>query len=159
MERKIVIGVALMAGLALAACGGGDSASDGANNSTATQETSKDNAADEGKGVGKFTNVTLTNPLDQNMVAAGKGIYDMKCGSCHRLSNEKLVGPGWKGVTSRRKPEWIMNFSTNVEEMLAKDANAMAMLEECLVRMPNQNLSDDDARSVLEFMRNNDGVK
>jgi len=25
--------------------------------------------------------------------------------------------------------------------------------------MPNQNLSDDDARHVLEFMRNNDGKK
>jgi hypothetical protein len=25
--------------------------------------------------------------------------------------------------------------------------------------MPNQNLSDDDARNVLEFMRENDGVK
>jgi hypothetical protein len=25
--------------------------------------------------------------------------------------------------------------------------------------MPNQNLSDEDARSVLEYMRANDGVK
>jgi len=27
------------------------------------------------------------------------------------------------------------------------------------VRMPNQNLNDDDARNILEFMRKNDGVK
>jgi len=27
------------------------------------------------------------------------------------------------------------------------------------VRMPNQNLTDDDARNVYEFMRKNDGVK
>jgi hypothetical protein len=33
------------------------------------------------------------------------------------------------------------------------------MLEICLVRMPNQNLTDDDAFAVLEFMRQNDGVK
>jgi hypothetical protein len=25
--------------------------------------------------------------------------------------------------------------------------------------MPNQNLSDEDARSIYEFMRKNDGVK
>ena len=31
------------------------------------------------------------------------------------------------------------------------------MLEECLVRMPNQNLSEADARATLEFMRKNDG--
>ena len=52
-----------------------------------------------------------------------------------------------------------MNFSTNTDEMIAKDPAAQAMLEECLVRMPNQSLSDDDARQILEFMRKNDGVK
>lgn len=81
----------------------------------------------------------------------------MKCASCHKLTNEKLVGPGWKGVTDRRQPEWIMNFVTNTEEMLHKDTAAQNLLEVCLVQMPNQNLSDDDARSVLEFMRKNDG--
>jgi hypothetical protein len=52
-----------------------------------------------------------------------------------------------------------MNFATNVDEMLAKDPEAQAQLEICLVRMPNQNLTDDDARHVFEFMRKNDGVK
>ena len=52
-----------------------------------------------------------------------------------------------------------MNFVTNTDEMITKDPQAQAMLELCMVRMPNQNLSDDDARKVLEFMRKNDGVK
>ena len=43
--------------------------------------------------------------------------------------------------------------------MLTKDPKAQAMLEICLVRMPNQNLVGDDARNVYEFMRKNDGVK
>ena len=93
------------------------------------------------------------------MATLGSGIYDLKCSACHRLTKEKLVGPGWKDVTTRRKPEWIMNFSNNTDEMIAKDPAAQAMLEECLVRMPNQSLSDDDARHILEFMRKNDGVK
>jgi hypothetical protein len=66
------------------------------------------------------------------------------------------VGPGWKGVTTRRKPAWILNFVTNVEEMLNKDPEAQAQLEICMVRMPNQNLSDEDAYAILEFMRDND---
>ncbi|GAA0564623.1 c-type cytochrome [Chitinophaga japonensis] len=113
--------------------------------------------ADDKKGIGKFTDVPLTHPLDAKMVTAGEKTYDVKCGSCHKLSEEKLVGPGWKGVTDRRTPEWIMNFITNVDEMLNKDAEAQAMLEICMVRMPNQNLSDEEARAVLEFMRKNDG--
>lgn len=113
----------------------------------------------EEKGVGKFQHVELTNPLDQKMVAAGKATYDLKCASCHKLTDEKLVGPGWKGVTERRKPEWIMNFVTNTDEMLQKNEAAKNLYEVCLVKMPNQNLSDDDARNVLEFARNNDGQK
>jgi hypothetical protein len=31
------------------------------------------------------------------------------------------------------------------------------MMEVCMVRMPNQNLTDDEARHILEFMRKNDG--
>ncbi len=116
-------------------------------------------AASDTRGVGKFTKVDVGTTLDAAMANLGNKVYDVKCGSCHKLTDEKLVGPGWKGVTSRRAPEWIMNFVTNTDEMLNKDAMAQAQLEICLVRMPNQNLTDDDARHVLEFMRKNDGVK
>ena len=43
--------------------------------------------------------------------------------------------------------------------MLDKDPKAQAQLEICLVRMPNQNIADADARNLYEFMRRNDGVK
>jgi hypothetical protein len=123
--------------------------------------TEKDNAApaDEKKGVGKFTSVEFTHPLDAKMISTGEGIYGLKCGSCHKLTDEKLVGPGWKGVTTRRAPEWIMNFVTNTEEMLEKNVTAKSLFEICLVKMPNQQLTDNDARSILEFMRKNDGEK
>lgn len=107
----------------------------------------------------KVREVKLTTPLDPVMVTKGKEIYDMKCAACHRLTDERLVGPGWKSVTTRRKPEWIMNMILNVDMMLADDTEAQKMLEQCLVRMPNQNLSESDARSVLEYMRQNDGEK
>lgn len=103
--------------------------------------------------------VELTNPLNKEWVTAGKGIYDTKCLACHKLTNEKLVGPGWAGVTKRREPVWLMNMITNVDMMLATDAEAQKMLEECLVRMPNQNVTQEDARKIIEFMRDNDGEK
>jgi cytochrome c2 len=103
--------------------------------------------------------VQLTTPLNQEWVTAGKNTYDLKCQSCHKLTDERVVGPGWAGVTKRREPHWIMNMVTNVETMLETDPAAQKLLEQCLVRMPNQNLSKDEARKVLEFMRSNDGTK
>ena len=105
------------------------------------------------------SDVHLTSPLNAQWVSEGKNIYDLKCQPCHKLTDQKLVGPGWKGVTQRRKPEWILNMITNVETMLDKDPQAQRLLEECIVRMPNQNLDLDGARKVLEFQRSNDGEK
>jgi mono/diheme cytochrome c family protein len=99
------------------------------------------------------------NKLDADMAAGGEKIYGVKCAGCHKVTEEKLVGPGWLGVTKRYKPEWILNFITNTNEMLNVDTKAQKQLEICLVRMPNQSLADTDARQLLEFMRKNDGVK
>lgn len=107
----------------------------------------------------KAGEIQLTNPLNATMVSEGKTTYELKCQSCHKLTGEKLVGPGWKDVTKRRDPVWIMNMITNVDMMLASDPEAQKLLEQCLVRMPNQNISKDDARELLEYMRSNDGEK
>lgn len=122
------------------------------------QELAKDQPEVHGTEL-KESDVTLSNPLDGQMVTAGKGTYELKCQSCHRLTDERLVGPGWKDVTKKRKPVWIMNMITNVDMMLETDAEAQKLLEQCMVRMPNQNISKDEARQVLEFMRSNDGEK
>ncbi len=114
---------------------------------------------DPNRGEGKFKNVEVSGKLDAAMAEGGSKVFAVKCGACHKTTNEKLVGPGWKGVTERHSAPWIMNFITNTDEMLTKDPKAQAQLEICLVRMPNQNLSDGDARNLLEFMRKNDGVK
>jgi cytochrome c551/c552 len=109
------------------------------------------------KGIGRFKEVKLTHPLDEDMIAKAQLIYNAKCFACHKLTSEKLVGPGWKGVTDRREPEWIMNFITNTQVMLDKDLAAQSEMVTCVVRMPNQDLSDEQARQMLEFMRKNDG--
>ena len=107
----------------------------------------------------KADEIKLTNPLNAQMVAAGKATYELKCQSCHKLTGEKLVGPGWLDVTKKRAPSWIMNMVTNTEMMLDSDPEAQKLLELCMVRMPNQNLSKDQSREVIEFMRKNDGEK
>ncbi len=116
-------------------------------------------AYDPHRGEGKFTKVELGASLDAAKAESGKKVYEVKCSGCHKVTDERLVGPGWAGVSTRHAPEWIMNFITNTDAMIDKDPKVQAQLELCLVRMPNQNLSDEDARGLLEFMRKNDGVK
>src|SRR6476659_6406652 len=56
---------------------------------------------DPNRGVGKFTTVDIKDKLDVAMATGGEKIYGVKCSGCHKLTDEKLVGPGWKGVTNR----------------------------------------------------------
>lgn len=153
-----IIGLAVAVVL-LASCAGGNS--DTASQKTTTETTFESPSSyDPKRGEGKFdeTNVTI-GALDDAMATKGKAIAETKCFSCHKTTDEKLVGPGWKGVTERRTPHWIMNFITNPDPMIDKDPEVQAQLELCLVRMPNQNLGEDDARNVLEYMRQVDGAK
>jgi hypothetical protein len=126
---------------------------------TETTATTDPSSYDPERGEGKFTTVDLGASIDEAMAKKGEEAAGVKCTSCHKTTEEKLVGPGWKGVTKRKKPEWIMNFITNPDPMIDKDPEVQAQLEICLVRMPNQGLSDDDARNILEFMRKNDEIK
>src|SRR5688572_33415478 len=133
-----------------------ENAGDGYSDSEIAEAPKHDNS---GKGIGQVKEVTLKTPLEQERISRGQAIYEMKCQACHKLNDQRVVGPGWQGVTQRRKPEWIMNMVTNVEVMLDQDAEAQKLLELCLTRMPNQNVSVGDARDLLEFMRQIDGEK
>ena len=161
--KKTVLICTLVFSLSLffAACSGSGDKDKQTTEPTTTSETTETGnpSYDPNRGEGKFHDVKLGDKLDETMAAKGQKIAELKCESCHKMTDERLVGPGWKGVTSRHKPEWIMNFVTNTDAMIDKDPKAQAMLEICMVRMPNQSLTDDDAREVLEFMRKNDGVK
>ena len=162
MKKISILAVSALLSM-LVACGGSEK-TESAGGTTAEQPKSMVEEApsyDPHRGEGKWTaeNVNMNESLNAEWVTSGESVAGVKCASCHKFTDEKLVGPGWKGVTTRRSPEWIMNFITNPDPMLDKDPQAQAMFEICLVRMPNQSLSDGEARNILEFMLKNDGKK
>lgn len=159
MKRTITAIIALFAMYACGNQNGSAPAASAAASETPAAEASANPSYDPNRGEGKYKDFEVPAALDGALAEKGNKVYGVKCSSCHKTTGEKLVGPGWQGVTSRYKAAWIMNFITNTDEMLTKDPKAQAQLEICLVRMPNQNLSDDEARSLYEFMRKNDGVK
>lgn len=160
--KQILIVVFVGASVLIYGCGGGDFSN------SSTETTSTESAAEteevaivdpqaksDSKGVGKFTSVEI-GPIDKAMAEKGEAIFTSKCAACHKTSDEKIVGPGLKNVTLRREPEWIMNMITNPEEMTKKDPVGKALFEEHLVQMTFQNVSDEETRQLLEFLRQND---
>jgi hypothetical protein len=106
------------------------------------------------KGIGPVTSVEI-GPIDEAFADKGRVIFESKCSACHKFDS-KYVGPALKGVTTRRTPEWIMNMILNPVEMTQKNAAAKSLLEEHLTQMTFQDLTQEEARAVLEYFRLND---
>ncbi len=156
-----------LATITIISCGGDkkiesstESKSAEASSASAESESTSSGDYDPKRGLGKYdeSNVDVSK-FDATMAAEGKKIAEVKCTSCHKPTEEKLVGPGWKGVTTRQTAHWIMNFITNPDPMINVDPELQKQLEICLVRMPNQGLNETEARQVVEYMREIDGAK
>ncbi len=106
------------------------------------------------KGIGPVKSVTL-NPIDAGLAAKGKSVFELKCSACHKI-DARLVGPPLKGVTERRKPEFIMNMILNPDEMVKKHPEVKKLLAEYYIPMTFQNVTREEARSVLEYFRSID---
>ncbi|CAN5404995.1 hypothetical protein BH09BAC6_BH09BAC6_12810 [soil metagenome] len=156
---KTIIPALVIAGITfLYACGGsGDKPATDADGSSATATAAEiDPAAkSDSKGIGRFTSVQV-GAIDAAMAEKGQAVFAAKCVACHKTTDQKIVGPGLKGVTERRTPEWIMNQITNPLEMEQKDPVGKALLEKHLTQMTFQNVTDDESRQILEFLRKND---
>ena len=107
------------------------------------------------KGVGKIKSIKL-DALDASMAAAGETIFSSQCTTCHKVE-KKYIGPALLGVTKRRSPEWIMNMILDPELMVKEDPIAKDLLiKHNLSPMANQDLTEEEARQILEFFRLND---
>lgn len=103
-------------------------------------------------GIGPVKQKLELGPIDPKLIKKGEEIFIQKCAACHKL-DERYVGPAQRDVIKRRTPEYILNMMTNPEEMYKKHPDAKKLLAEYLTQMPNQNLTMDEARAVLEYFR------
>lgn len=104
-------------------------------------------------GVGPVDAFGLSTEIDQELAARGQEVYEAKCTACHK-SEKKFIGPPPKDILKRRTPAWVMNMILNPEEMVQKDPIAKQLLIDYNGSpMANQNLTEDEARAVLEYFR------
>src|SRR5680860_1178917 len=107
----------------------------------------------DNKGVGPIESVSLDAEIDQALADQGKEVYDQMCIACHR-PDKKFIGPAPKGILERRSPEWVMNMILNPQVMVKEDPLAKDLLQEFNgAPMANQGLTEEQARSVLEYFR------
>ncbi len=104
-------------------------------------------------GIGPVKELTLPAEIDQKMAAEGKKIYKEKCSACHK-PDKKFIGPAPKGILERRTPAWVMNMILNPDVMIKKNKIAKDLLMKFNGSpMANQNLTEEQARKVLEYFR------
>ncbi|MFT5886713.1 MAG: cytochrome c [Arcticibacterium sp.] len=150
-KNLLLISAILSVTMMMISCGGNESST----NEKATKEEPKEAVVSEGlsKGIGPITSVTLDAEIDMELAAKGEEIFKTKCSACHKV-DKKFIGPSPKGVLERRSPEWIMNMILNPTEMVANDPTAKKLLMEFNgAPMANQNLTEEEARDVLEYFR------
>lgn len=137
----------------LSACGGNSATTETQAPAPKSMISEEPEPADpmENIGIGPITSVELGD-IDANLAEEGKVVFDNKCSACHKVG-KRFVGPDPAGIMERRSPEWIMNMILNPEEMVKSDPIAKDLLKEYLSPMANQSLTEQEARSILEYFR------
>jgi len=103
-------------------------------------------------GIGPVKKKLELGPIDPALVKKGQEIFDTKCAACHKL-DERYVGPAQRDIIKRRTPEYIINYMLNPDENLQRHPEAKKLLAEYMTPMPNQNLTIDDAKALLDYFR------
>lgn len=151
MQISKVAGVLALAAALIAGCG-----------QRSETETANETAADTKQeqeltdfemlnGVGPVDEEITIEEVDKEMAQEGMKLFDMKCGACHKMDS-RYVGPPLGSVMNTRTPAFVMNMILNPEEMLQKHPIAQALQAEYITPMPDQQLSREDARAVVEYL-------
>lgn len=96
--------------------------------------------------------LNLSNDIDKIAAESGKKTFEAKCAQCHKM-DERYTGPALRDVTERRSPEYIMNMILNPQEMTQKHPEARKLLAMYANQMTFQNVTEEDARQLLEYLR------
>jgi mono/diheme cytochrome c family protein len=103
-------------------------------------------------GIGPVTSVVELGPLDDVKAARGQELFEFNCEACHLL-DERFVGPPLGNVLAHRSPAFVMNMVLNPEQMVREHPEGQKLLAEYPLVMPFQNITEDEARAIVEYLR------
>lgn len=152
MKRCAMMALSALILVTLAACGEGD---DGAANGAPDTRAGETGLTpfEEEHGIGPFTEeIALTDEVDEEKARMGQEVYEFNCEACHMM-DENFVGPALGEVLDRRSPTWVANMIMNPEEMTQRHPVARDLLQEYPMVMPYQNISEEQALAMVEYLR------
>lgn len=86
----------------------------------------------------------------------GKQLFVNNCAQCHASTEEVIVGPGLKGVTSRTPGEaWLLKWVRNSQVVVASGDPYAVQVFNKFQKIPMSsfpNLTDADIRAILSYV-------
>lgn len=141
-------------GFALLVTGCGGSSTDSSSSSSdASEGAEQEQTSDVPPEVeiGPIKEVEL-GPIDPELAAEGEELFTTRCSSCHKM-DERYVGPALRDVTEKRSAVYVMNMMLNPDQMIKEHPTAQKLLQEFMTPMTNQNIQEENARAILEYLR------
>lgn len=147
--KRLMFPLAVLAALAVAGC------------SPSKQESAETPAsapAPSGGGVAAVSAYdsgprASESPADKAKAEIGEKLFQTKgCTACHGWG-KRLSGPDLKGVTLRRTALWMENQILHPEVMTKQDPISHGLFAQFSLQMPNQGLTQDEARAVIEYLK------
>ncbi|MGK2906427.1 MAG: c-type cytochrome [Desulfuromonadales bacterium] len=85
----------------------------------------------------------------------GESLFNQRCIACHTIGQgDRVTGPDLAGVTERRDQQWLIDFITNPEKLLASGDPLAIELQQKFpnLQMPAQKLEPGQMDALLTYL-------
>ncbi len=87
----------------------------------------------------------------KNLMPGELEFLNYGCNACHKFG-EDFNGPDLLMVDKRRTEKWLEEWILDPDSHF-KDADVQALYKRFKLKMPNQNVSKDDVKKIIEYMK------
>ena len=164
MKRFAPFLIVLALAAALASCGGKGGGEESAASSASTPSGSAGSSGSTASGssvvaaVSKYDSGPRAGvaPVIEDQAEKGEKLFTSKgCSACHAFGR-RLTCPDLQGVSMRRTAVWMENQILHPDVMVKTDPISHGLFAQYALQMPNQGLTPEEARAVIEYFKEKD---
>ena len=158
MRRPSLTVAFIMSAMLVAGCGGKKSEGESAASGPASAPAAGATGTTSVLAVSRYDSGprAAASPVDKAKAEQGEKLFQTKgCYACHAFG-KKVTCPDLAGVSQRRTAIWMENQILHPDVMTKEDPIARELFVKHSLQMPNQKLTEDEARAVIEFFKHKD---